>query len=167
MKTTQKGFTLIELMIVVAIIGILAAIAIPAYQDYTIRAQVTEGSNLASPVETGIAEYFANVGSWPTNLSMAGISSSPQGKYVTAIAVTNGLITITYGNQANANLVSTGSVLAIQPRLSQNSDVVWLCGRNTGGTAVTLTDPTTGAAGSASGSTTVLDKYLPQTCRLQ
>ena len=65
MKTFQKGFTLIELMIVVAIIGILAAIAIPAYQDYTIRAQVTEGLTLASDIKAGVAEYMAQTGSWP------------------------------------------------------------------------------------------------------
>ena len=165
MKAIQKGFTLIELMIVVAIIGILAAIAIPAYQDYTIRSQVTEGMNLASAVETGIAEYFANTGSWPTALSDAGIASSPQGKYVTGIAVTSGLITITYGNQVNANVA--GNTLGMQPRLSPNNDVVWLCGRNTGGSGITLSDPTSGAAGSAVGATTILDKYLPQTCRTQ
>ena len=165
MKAIQKGFTLIELMIVVAIIGILAAIAIPAYQDYTIRSQVTEGMNLASAVETGIAEYFANTGSWPTALSDAGIASSPQGKYVTGITVTSGLITITYGNQVNANVA--GNQLGMQPRLSPNNDVVWLCGRNTGGSGITLSDPASGAAGSAVGATTILDKYLPQTCRTQ
>ena len=75
MKTLQKGFTLIELMIVVAIIGILAAIAIPAYQDYTIRAQVTEGLTLASDIKAGVAEYMAQTGSWPADLAEAGVSS--------------------------------------------------------------------------------------------
>ncbi len=78
MKTMQKGFTLIELMIVVAIIGILAAIAIPAYQDYTIRSQLTEGLNLAGAVETGVAEYFANTGSFPTDNSSLGLTSAPR-----------------------------------------------------------------------------------------
>ncbi len=68
MKTIQKGFTLIELMIVVAIIGILAAIAIPAYQDFTIRAQVTEGLNLASSIKASVAEYYSDHGTWPTAL---------------------------------------------------------------------------------------------------
>jgi type IV pilus assembly protein PilA len=156
MKSVQKGFTLIELMIVVAIIGILAAIAIPAYQDYTVRSQVTEGMNLASAVETGAAEYFANTGSFPTTLSAAGISSSPAGKYVQAIAL-NGSITITYGNQVNS--VVNGQTLGLTPYLSPNSDIIWVCGNHTNPTGSTI------ATGVTAATTNVADKYLPQTCR--
>ena len=156
MKSMQKGFTLIELMIVVAIIGILAAIAIPAYQDYTVRSQVTEGMNLASAVETGAAEYFANTGSFPTTLSAAGISSSPAGKYVSAIAL-NGSITVTYGNQVNS--VVTGQTLGLTPYLSPNNDIIWVCGNHTNPTGSTL------ATGVTAATTNVVDKYLPQTCR--
>ena len=157
MKVTEQGFTLIELMIVVAIIGILAAIAIPAYQDYTVRAQVTEGMNLASPVETGIAEYFANTGSFPAALSNVGISSSPTGKYVSAVTISGGAIQVTYGLQANTNVA--GSHLFLTPYTDANNDVIWVCGAHTQPTGATLGTGVTG------GSTTVPDKYLPQTCR--
>ena len=159
MKTMQKGFTLIELMIVVAIIGILAAIAIPAYQDYTVRSQVTEGMNLASPVETGIAEYFANTGSFPTTLAQVGISASPTGKYVSAVGITAGAIDVTYGLQANA-AVNTMHLL-LTPYIDANNDVVWICGKHAVPTGASLPTGVT----SGSGGTTVLDKYLPQTCR--
>src|SRR5262245_37985307 len=88
LKTVQKGFTLIELMIVVAIIGILAAIAIPAYQDYTIRSQITEGLNLASDLKAGVAEYQAQTGTWPDLAQIIGSSGSAAskgGKYVAGI----------------------------------------------------------------------------------
>ena len=95
-KNIQKGFTLIELMIVVAIIGILAAIAIPAYQDYTIRSQVTEGLNLAAAVKTGVAESFANTGEWPPDLDAAGgdTAAPPSGKYVAEVSVEGGQIRV-------------------------------------------------------------------------
>ncbi len=165
MKTMQKGFTLIELMIVVAIIGILAAIAIPAYQDYTIRSQVTEGLNLASAVKAGVAETYANTGVWPADLDAAGgdVDNPPSGKYVTGIVVNDGTIEITYGGQANANIQA--AVLAMRPVISPNDDVVWLCGNNDGTGASGLTDPSSGA--SPATATTVLPKYLPQSCRAQ
>jgi len=165
-KKIQHGFTLIELMIVVAIIGILAAIAIPAYQDYTIRSQVTEGLNLASAVKTGVAEVFANTGAWPADLDAAGGDNNnpPAGKYVESIEVSNGTITITFGNDANTEMTSTGAILTLQPRISANNDVVWLCGYYTGaGVTTGLNDPTSGA--SDAGATDVLPKYLPQSCR--
>jgi type IV pilus assembly protein PilA len=164
MKTMQKGFTLIELMIVVAIIGILAAIAIPAYQDYTIRSQVTEGLNLASAVKAGVAETFAQTGEWPADMDAAGGDGAnlPSGKYVSSIDVSNGTIIITYGNDANAQLVATPT-LTLQPRISANNDVVWLCGYYTGADVAGLTDPVSGA--SDAGSTDVTPKFLPQSCR--
>src|SRR5437868_4022246 len=94
----QKGFTLIELMIVVAIIGILAAIAIPAYQDYTVRSQVSEGLTLAAQAKTAVAESFSQTGSAPANRLAAGMTATAtdtSGNYVTQIEVTNGTIAIT------------------------------------------------------------------------
>ena len=164
MKKIQQGFTLIELMIVVAIIGILAAIAIPAYQDYTIRAQVTEGLNLASDLKAGVGEFFANEGAWPVDQTDLGIDEIKSGKYVEDVSVSNGTIVITFGGAANDNLVSSGETLSIRPMVSANGDVVWLCGYNTGADAnPALEDPDSGA--SDADSTNVLEKYLPQSCR--
>jgi type IV pilus assembly protein PilA len=149
-------------MIVVAIIGILAAIAIPAYQDYTIRAQVTEGLNLAGAAKTAIAETYANDGTWPTNNEAAGLgnSTSIQGKYVQSVAVADGQITITYGNNANAaNL--RDQTLILTPGVSNNGDVGWQCGNK--GMPAGITNPA-GGAWSATGGTT-LGKYRPAECR--
>ena len=161
MKKIQQGFTLIELMIVVAIIGILAAIAIPAYQDYTIRSQVTEGLNLASAVKAGVSEFYANAGSWPSTISDLGNSVDPSGKYASDLAISTGTINITYGGQANKNIA--GSILSLRPRVSGNGDVVWLCGYNSGAGVSGLTDPTAGQSGADA--TNIIPKYLPQTCR--
>jgi len=170
LKQVQKGFTLIELMIVVAIIGILAAIAIPAYQDYTIRSQVTEGMNLASSLKASIGEEFAQTGAWPENLEALGlvddadVAVEPSGKYVTGVQIEDGTIHITFGGQANANI--DGDILSLRPRVSTNDDVVWLCGYNDGtGMAVAPGDPVSGA--SAASLTDILAKYLPQSCRTQ
>ena len=160
MKKIQQGFTLIELMIVVAIIGILAAIAIPAYQDYTIRAQVTEGLNLSAALKASVSEEFANTGVWPADLPALGINAVVSGKYVASIAMVTGTITVTYGNDANATLLTTGSLLSIRPMVSANLDVIWVCGAAAApGGAVDTVPP------AAANLTTVLAKYMPSACR--
>ncbi|EOF9003837.1 pilin, partial [Neisseria gonorrhoeae] len=95
MNTLQKGFTLIELMIVIAIVGILAAVALPAYQDYTARAQVSEAILLAEGQKSAVTEYYLNNGKWPANNGDAGVasSSSIKGKYVKEVEVKNGVVT--------------------------------------------------------------------------
>jgi type IV pilus assembly protein PilA len=169
-KKMQKGFTLIELMIVVAIIGILAAIAIPAYQNYTIRAQVTEGLSLAEGWKTSISEYFAQNGTFPTGASAAAvvpagdiaITGATSGKYVSNVTVgpAAGQIVITYaGSQANAKLSAAGvNVLSIQPGLSANLDVVWVCGTAANPTLPVLTVLPVATV------TTVTPAYLPTSC---
>jgi type IV pilus assembly protein PilA len=148
-------------MIVVAIIGILAAIAIPAYQNYTVRAQVTEGLNLADGWKTAVAEYYANYGAWPTTANLTGTVAST-GKYVSSVAVTAGEITITYGNQSNAAALKSGqNVLSLIAYTNANSDIVWICGLAAVPTGASLTIASGATAG---GGTTVKSQYLPSTC---
>ena len=141
MKNVQKGFTLIELMIVVAIIATLAAIAIPAYQDYLVRTQVSEGAVLTDGAKTAFAEFYSNKGSMPTNNASAGLatSTSISGKYVLSVAVAGSVITAVFGNQANTNI--SGKTFVLSPIVNVGS-LAWSCTKST-----------------------VSQKYLPTSCR--
>ena len=174
MTKLQKGFTLIELMIVVAIIGILAAIAIPAYQDYTIRAQVSEGMNLAAAAKAAVSEFFLNRGRAPANRTEAGMSAlatDTSGKYVTSVDVANGAIIIQYGNEANAQI--KGATLGLTPYETGDLSVAWKCGAanvpvGAGGLLKTMgtsgaVNPAVQNDGSLAAANT--QKYLPSACR--
>ncbi|OGT33665.1 MAG: prepilin-type N-terminal cleavage/methylation domain-containing protein [Gammaproteobacteria bacterium RBG_16_51_14] len=121
MKKMQQGFTLIELMIVVAIIGILAAVAIPSYQDYTKRAHVSEGLQLAGAVKTGVAEFYGANGTWPSNNTSAGASLTITGNAVTSVVSADGVITITYNEK-----VTDGLFLLLSPTTTAGS-IEWVC----------------------------------------
>ncbi|ENY1442874.1 pilin, partial [Neisseria gonorrhoeae] len=130
MNTLQKGFTLIELMIVIAIVGILAAVALPAYQDYTARAQVSEAILLAEGQKSAVTEYYLNNGIWPENNGDAGVASSPtdiKGKYVKSVTVAKGVVTAEMAS-SNVNKEIKDKRLSLWAR-RQDGSVKWFCGQ--------------------------------------
>ncbi len=126
MKKEQQGFTLIELMIVVAIIGILASVAISAYQDYTIRAQVAEGLNLSAGAKSALSEYFMDRGTWPADNTVAGLADKHDiiGNYTEHVGVNANVIDIKYGYDAHTAIFDEKITLTA---LDNDGSVSWTC----------------------------------------
>lgn len=126
MTNNQRGFTLIELMIVVAIIGILAAIAIPMYQQYAIRTQVTEGLNLSSGARVAVSDFFMNTGTWPSDNTAAGLAVPTEivGDFTAQVAVVDNVINIQYGNSAHTEI--SGQTVTLTG-VDNNGSVGWTC----------------------------------------
>ncbi|EOD9238699.1 pilin [Neisseria gonorrhoeae] len=161
MNTLQKGFTLIELMIVIAIVGILAAVALPAYQDYTARAQVSEAILLAEGQKSAVTEYYLNHGKWPADNGAAGVasSSSIKGKYVESVTVTNGVVTAKM-KPDGVNKEIQGKKLSLWARREAGS-VKWFCGQPVTRDKAVTDD----AVKDVTGNDKIETKHLPSTCR--
>ena len=167
-KTTLKidcersgGFTLIELMIVIAIIGILASLAISAYQTYTVRAQISEGLNMADGAKVPIVDAYTNSGTAPADRTAAGMSPNPtdtRGSYVSAVAVTNGRVDITFSGP-RAHQAIFGKTLSVTPYETVGNTIIWQCGNAAQPGGVEL------AGGAQHQLPTVEARYLPSTCR--
>ncbi|EMT5468410.1 pilin [Neisseria gonorrhoeae] len=161
MNTLQKGFTLIELMIVIAIVGILAAVALPAYQDYTARAQVSEAILLAEGQKSAVTEYYLNHGKWPEDNDKAGVASASdiKGKYVKEVKVEKGVVTATMKSDGVNKEIKDKKLSLWAKR--ENGSVKWFCGQpvtRDKADADTVTDDANGNDG-------INTKHLPSTCR--
>ncbi|EMU1165944.1 pilin, partial [Neisseria gonorrhoeae] len=165
MNTLQKGFTLIELMIVIAIVGILAAVALPAYQDYTARAQVSEAILLAEGQKSAVTEYYLNNGEWPENNTSAGVASSAtdiKGKYVKEVKVENGVVTATM-NSSNVNKEIKDKRLSLWAK-RENGSVKWFCGQPVKRDNAKADNDDVKADDTAGTNNAIDTKHLPSTC---
>jgi len=141
MRSHQDGYTLIELMITVAIIGIVLSMALPAYQSYSVRAQLAEGFNLTGPLQSAVAEYYYDYGEFPADNSAAGVEAAGNyaGKHVAGISITGAVISIEYGGSANAMI--NGEIVTLTAVPSAGS-LSWRC----------------------AGGNSIPDAYLPSSC---
>ena len=164
MNKIEKGFTLIELMIVVAIIGILASLAVAAYQTYSVRAQVAEGIYMASSAKTPVIDAFLQSGQPPADRTEAGMSAAAadtRGTYVTGVNVFEGRVDVTFGNRAHAEI--SGQTLSFTPYISGENAISWRCGAAPAPSGAPLSG---GGVTSVHQSPGVAERYLPPVCRL-